>query len=415
MTIFKPFKGLRPTPEMASQVAALPYDVLSSDEARELVRSNPWSFLHVTKSEVDLPPQTDHYSPAVYQTAHNNLQKMIREHILIMDPTPCYYLYRQVMGSRSQTGIVGVASVDEYINGTIKIHEQTREDKELDRINHVKGCQAQTGPVFLTYQDSTALNGLVERFTREHAPTCDFVAADGIRHTLWVVAENSLTASIENLFCTVPALYVADGHHRSAAAVKVAKERRAAGKATPADPCNFFLAVSFPSSQLSIMDYNRLVGDLCGMSETDFLQKIQADFVCHKAEGSGPYQPTKQHEFGMFLGGSWYRINARSHCIDAGDPIRCLDVYILQHYLLDPILGIKNPRADKRIDFIGGIRGLAELEKRWREKRQGVAFAMYPTSIDQLMHVADANLLMPPKSTWFEPKLRCGMVTHCIE
>ena len=414
MTTFKPFKGLRPAPHMASQVAALPYDVLNSEEARDLVKQNPWSFLHVTKSEVDLPPQTDQHASIVYQTAHDNLEKMVREQILSRDETPSYYLYRQVMGGHSQTGIVGVASVDEYLNGTIKIHEQTREDKELDRINHVKGCKAQTGPVFLTYQDHAGLNNFVERFTREHTPSCDFVATDGIRHELWVVASSDLTRDIEQMFSQVPALYVADGHHRSAAAVKVAKERRAQGKSDPDAPFNFFLAVSFPASQLRILDYNRIVKDLNGLSEAEFLKRIGQDFTCEKTSASGPFKPTMHHEFGMYLGASWYRLTAKSHCIDANDPIKCLDVYILQQYLLDPVLAIKNPRTEKRIDFIGGIRGLFELEKRWHEIGTGVAFAMYPTTIEQLMRVADANLLMPPKSTWFEPKLRCGMVTHQI-
>ena len=415
MTTFKPFKGLRPTPSMASQVAAPPYDVLNSDEARHLVKGNPWSFLHVTKSEIDLPPETDHYSPAVYQKAHDNLEKMIREHVLISDTVPCYYLYRQVMDGHAQTGIVGVASVDEYLDGTIKIHEQTREDKELDRINHVKGCKAQTGPVFLVYQDHAGLHGLVERFTRDHAPTCDFVAADGVRHVLWVVTAGPLTAEIEEMFGQIPSLYVADGHHRSAAAVKVAKERaRASDQMDPEAACNFFLAVSFPASQLRIFDYNRYVKDLNGLNEADFLAKISQNFTCIRAQASGPCQPKKQHEFGMYLGGMWYQFNAKSHCIHSEDPIQCLDVYILQHYVLDPVLAIKNPRTDKRIDFIGGIRGLSELEKRWQEAGQGVAFAMHPTSMDQLMRVADAKLLMPPKSTWFEPKLRCGMVTHQI-
>jgi uncharacterized protein (DUF1015 family) len=414
MSIFKPFPGLRPKPELAAKVAAPPYDVLSSEEASKLAEGNPYTFLHVTKSEIDLPANVDHYDPLVYETASNNLQKMIRDNVISKDPKPCYYFYRQVMNGRAQTGIVGVASVDDYVNGTIKIHEQTREDKELDRINHIKGCAAQTGPVFLTYHDQTSLNTIVDSWTKSHQPTCDFVSHDGVRHVLWVVDNDSSIQQIEAAFGKTPAFYVADGHHRSAAAVKVCQERRAKGQKDPAAPHNFFLAVAFPASELHIMDYNRVVKDLVGMSEAAFIEKISPDFSCEKLSAAGPYKPQTSHEFGMYLGSSWYKLTARPHIVNQNDPIECLDVYILQRYLLDPILGIKNPRTDKRIDFVGGIRGLGELEKKVCDQKGGVAFSMYPTTINELMNVADANLLMPPKSTWFEPKLRCGMVTHQI-
>jgi uncharacterized protein (DUF1015 family) len=412
MTIFKPFQGLRPKAELADKVAAPPYDVLSSEEASKLAEGNPYTFLHVTKSEIDLPSDLDHYDPLVYQTASDNLQKMIRDKILCKDQTPRYYLYRQVMGERTQTGVAGVASVDDYIKGTIKIHEQTREDKELDRINHIKGCAAQTGPVFLTYHDNKDLNILIDSWITDHKPTCDFVSHDGVRHVLWVIDKDATINQMESAFSKIPAFYVADGHHRSAAAVKVAGERRRAGQSDPTSAHNFFLAVTFPASQLKIMDYNRLVKDLMGMDEATFLQKISSDFSYEKVIST--YKPQKSHEFGMYLDNNWYRLTAKPHIINQNAPIECLDVYILQQFLLDPILGIKNPRSDKRIDFIGGIRGLGELEKRVSNQKSGVAFSMFPTTIAELMNVADAGLLMPPKSTWFEPKLRCGMVTHQI-
>ncbi|MBF0441554.1 MAG: DUF1015 domain-containing protein [Oligoflexales bacterium] len=413
MAVLKPFKGMRPTPDMASRVAALPYDVLSSNEARVLVKGNEWSFLHVDKSEIDLPPDVDLYDERVYRKARENFDKLVREKVFIQDREACFYIYRQVMNGRAQTGVVGTASVDEYFNETIKKHELTRADKEQDRIRHVEVCDANTGPIFLTYPDKAEITNMVAGWISGHDPVYNFTSEDGIQHIFWVVDDKGVNAGLEAAFKEVKAFYIADGHHRSAAAAKVGRKKKEANGGCAEDaPYNHFLSVAFPAGDLYIMDYNRLVKDLRSYSASEFLAKLGEIFNVEKVSAKEPYRPQKVHQFGLYLGGVWYKLDAKPSIIDSKDPIKSLDVYILQEYVLMPLLGIKDPRTDKRIDFVGGIRGLSELSRRCENGEFKVAFAMFPTSIEQLMSVADAGLCMPPKSTWFEPKLRSGLIIH---
>ncbi len=413
MATLKPFKGIRPVPQLAAQVASPPYDVMNSAEARELVRGNEWSFLHVIKSEVDLPENINPYDQKVYERAKENLDHLEQEHVLIADAEPRYYLYRQVLNGHVQTGVVGAASVDEYFNGTIKIHEQTTVDKEQDRIHHMATCNAHTEPIFMFYHDYYQIDAIVECWTSSHEPCYDFVSDDQVQHVFWVVDDSAFIEKLELAFKGVDSFYVADGHHRTAAAAKVAKKRqaRANGSSTGNEPFNSFLAVMFPSTQVNIIDYNRVV-QLNGLSSDKLIEKIKESFDVTKAAQNGPFKPAKRHQFSMYLDGEWYQLEAKPTVIEECDPVKCLDVYILQNNLLASILGIGNPRTDKRIDFVGGARGLGELEKRCSNGCRKVAFALYPTSIDELITVADANLLMPPKSTWFEPKLRSGLIVH---
>jgi uncharacterized protein (DUF1015 family) len=413
MATLKPFKGLRPVPQMASQVASPPYDVLNPAEARALVRGNKWSFLHVNKSEVDLPEDINLYDKRVYEKAKENLDYLEQEQVLITDAESRFYLYRQAINGHVQTGVVGAASIDEYFNGTIKIHEQTTVDKEQDRINHMETCNAHTGPILMFYHDYAQIDAMVESWTSTHEPCYDFVSDDQVQHVFWVVDDAAFMEKLELAFKDVDSFYVADGHHRTAAAAKVAKRRQAAanGSSTGDEPFNSFLAVMFPSTQVNIIDYNRVV-QVNGLPSAQLLEKIKESFEVTKAAQNGPFKPYKRHQFGMYLEGEWYQLEAKPAVIEEGDPVKSLDVYILQNSLLSPVLGIGNPRTDKRIDFVGGIRGLGELEKRCRTGCRHVAFSLYPTSIDELITVADAHLLMPPKSTWFEPKLRSGLIVH---
>lgn len=409
MSILRPFKGYRPTPELCPQVAALPYDVMSSAEAREMVKDAPYSFLHVDRAETDLDPSVDIYSPEVYQKAADNLKKMIADGIYIQDEKPCMYIYRLTMNGRSQTGLVACASIDEYINNKIKKHELTREDKEQDRIRHVDACNANTGPIFLTYRGQAEIDGLIAEETAK-APVYDFVSEDGVGHTVWVISDDAKIQALEAAFAKVDSLYIADGHHRNASAVKVGLKRRGEGAYDPEAEFNYYLAVAFPGESLYIMDYNRVVKDLNGLGENEFLAKISDKFDVKPAEGSG--KPEKALTFGMYLGGKWYTLTAKDGSFNAQDPVESLDVSILQNNLLAPVLGIGDPRTDSRIAFVGGIRGLEELVNLVDSGKMQVAFAMYPTSVEQLMEIADAGKIMPPKSTWFEPKLRSGIFIH---
>lgn len=414
MAVLRAFKGIRPRKDLAKDVAALPYDVMNSSEAREMVKDKPYSFLHVDKAEIDLPENINIYDAVVYQKANENLQKMIDQGILIQDDKPKLYIYRLIMKGRAQTGIVGVTSIDDYMNDIIKKHELTREEKEKDRINHVDFCNANTGPIFLTYRNNKRIDEIVKDLTF-NPPEYTFVAEDGVAHLVWVIDDKALIEEIVSIFKGVDYLYIADGHHRAASAVKVGMKRREENRNYTGDEeFNYFLSVLFPKDDLYIMDYNRVVKDLNGLSAEDFMDKIQRDFVLTACQDDSPYKPEEKHTFGMFLQGKWFKLKAKPGTYDENDEVNSLDVSILQNNLLAPILGIGDPRLDKRIDFIGGIRGLDELEKRTREDMT-VAFSMYPTSIEDLMRIADAKKVMPPKSTWFEPKLRSGLFIHKLK
>lgn len=409
MAIFRSFRAYRPSKENQSLIPALPYDVMSSAEAKEMAAGNPLSFLHVDKAEIDLPENTDIYDESVYKKAKENLDFLKSSGAMLQDEKPCFYIYRQIMNGRSQTGIAGCASIDDYINNIIKKHEHTLEKKEIDRIKHVDICDANTGPIFLTYRNNDSINTLVADWTENHEPTYDFVS-DGVNQTIWVIDDEDKCSELSNLFNDVNALYIADGHHRCASAVKVGQRRRQANPDyTGNEEFNFFLAVAFPDSELEIMDYNRVVKDLNSLSEEEFLTALKKNFEVK--EEASQFKPAQKHSFGMLLGNQWYSIKANSSIIDNNDPVARLDVSILQKNVLDPILGIKNPKTDDRIDFIGGIRGLGELEKRVNTDMT-LAFAMYPTTVEDLMAIADADLIMPPKSTWFEPKLLSGLFIH---
>lgn len=412
MAVVRAFKAIRPTSKLADKVAALPYDVMNSEEAREMVKDNPYSFLHVDKAEIDMDPSIDHYDKSVYEKAADNLNNMRKEGILIQDEQACLYIYRQVMDGRSQTGLVGCASIDDYINNIIKKHENTRADKEQDRINHVDYTNSNTGPIFLTYRAKKEITDAVNAWIAANKPVYDFVSEDGIGHTVWIIDDKAVITALEQAFKGVNYLYIADGHHRNASAVKVGLKRREQNpKYTGNEEFNFYLSVIFPDEQLHIMDYNRVVKDLNGNSSEEFLTKIKEKFDVEVYNGQGQYKPTAKRSFGMFLDNKWYILKAKAGSFNENDPVDRLDVSIMQNNLLRPILGIQDPRTDKRIDFVGGIRGLKELERRVNEDMK-VAFSMYPTSIDDLMTIADAGEVMPPKSTWFEPKLRSGLFIH---
>jgi len=412
MAIIRPFKAFRPKPEFAGEVAARPYDVLNSDEAREEVKGHPFSFLHVGKPEVDLDPKIDIHDRHVYEKGKENLHNLISRGILVEDPTPSLYVYAQTMGNRTQYGLVGCASVEEYWKEIIKKHEFTRKDKEEDRRRHVNITNAHSGPVFLTYRDNIEIDTLISRVTSQ-SPENDHVAADGIRHQSWVISDKATIEKITLIFRTIPNLYIADGHHRSAAAAAVGRERAKANPDHRGDEeYNFYLAVYFPSSQLRIMDYNRVVKDLNGLTKEEFLLKLKRHFSL--VQSSVPVKPLKKGDFGMYLDAVWYTLTAGHALQNLTDSVQCLDVSVLQNHILDPILGIKDPRIDKRIDFVGGIRGLIELERRVKSGEMKVAFSMYPTSLDELMAIADDGKVMPPKSTWFEPKLRDGLFVHFL-
>lgn len=409
MAIFKPFKAFRPALKNQALIPALPYDVMNSSEAKRMVKGNPLSFLHVDKAEIDLPKGTDLYSQQVYDKAKENLLKLENNGDLIQDQTPCLYIYRQEMNGRVQTGIVGCAGIDDYKNNIIKKHEHTLAKKEQDRINHVNTCDANTGPIFLTYRKNNAISITVSKWINEHSPVYDFVS-DDVKQTVWVIDDVSVSNKIQMEFAKVDALYIADGHHRCASAVKVGEMRRAENPDyTGEEEFNFFLAVAFADVDLEIMDYNRVVKDLAGNTFEEFLEKIKPNFYIDTMNGAA--HPIKKHTFSMYYDEEWYCLTAKEGTFDENDPVAQLDVSILQNNLLDPVLGIKDPKNDDRIDFIGGIRGLNELEKRAGSDMK-IAFAMFPTTVDDLMNIADAGKIMPPKSTWFEPKLLSGLFIH---
>ncbi len=411
MSRIKPFRAYRPRPEHAKDIASYPYDVISSDEARELAKGNPLSFLHVGKPEIDLDPAISHYDDRVYAKGVENLRRLISTGELVRDGAPCFYVYQQRMGDHVQAGLVGACSVREYEQDLIKKHEHTRKEKEDDRTRHVTECDANAEPVFLAYRARKEIDALVDR-VRARKPVYDLVADDGIAHTVWVVADPKEIADLERMFASVPCLYVADGHHRTAAAVRHGQLMRTRSAShTGEEPYEYFMAVVFPHDQLRILDYNRVVKDPNGMTASQLLERVGERFDV--APAADP-RPTRPRTFGMYLEGEWRLLSAKPGTFPADDPVKGLDVSILQDNLLAPVLGIADPRTDKRIDFVGGIRGMGELEKRCREGC-AAAFSLYPTSLDQLMAVADAGKVMPPKSTWFEPKLRSGLLVRLLD
>ncbi len=414
MVTVKPFKALRPTSELAEKCAALPYDVMSSSEAREMVKGNPYTFLRIDRAEVNLAPEVDIYSKEVYDTAKATLDKMESDGVYVNDTEKRYYFYRQIMDGRAQTGIVGCASIQDYLENRIKKHELTRADKEVDRINHVDTCSAHTGPIFLTYKDSAVLDEIIENQT-QGAPLYDFVAEDCVRHTVWTTDGADTDEAIEKAFASLDALYIADGHHRCASAVKVGVKRMEENPShTGNEEYNFFLSVIFPSKALKILDYNRLVKDLNGYTSAELLSEIEKKVgAVSLITGDEPYRPECVHTFGLYLDGKWYKVKFHPELCRAERAVDRLDCAILQKHLLSPILGIDDPRSDKRIDFAGGIRGLKYLEQRCGQDMR-LAISMHPTSLEELISVADNGDIMPPKSTWFEPKLRSGILIHKI-
>ena len=412
MAIIKPFKAVRPQLELVTKVASPPYDVLNREEAYQMAKDNPYSFLHIGKSEIDLEPSLDSYNRRVYEKARDNLNQMIKDNTYIQDNKKCFYIYRQIMKGRAQTGLVVCTSIDDYLKGIIKKHENTRKDKEQDRTNHIDTTNANTGPIFLTYRAKEKVDEIINNWIKEVKPIYDFISEDRITHTCWVIDDEKVNDQLIKAFANIDYLYIADGHHRAASGVKVGLKRREQFKDyTGEEEFNYFLSVLFPDNQLYIMDYNRVVADLAGNSKEEFIQKISEKFSIEKYSGEGPYRPEARHNFGMYLDNCWYKLTARIGTFKEEDVVERLDASILQNNLLTPILGIKDPRTDQRIEFVGGIRGLEELEKRVKAGMK-VAFSLYPTSIEELMKVADAEKLMPPKSTWFEPKLRSGIFIH---
>jgi uncharacterized protein (DUF1015 family) len=411
MAKIRPFRGVRPQRELAEKVASLPYDVMNTEEAREMAAGNPWSFLHVSRPEIDLEPGIDSRGDEVHEKGRENLRKLISDGILTQDPEPCYYIYRQKMGPYVQTGLVVCAAVDDYESGAIKKHELTRADKEEDRVRHIDRLDANDEPVFYTFRHSAEIGALVASLASGE-PEYDFVTGDGVSHTLWTVRDRSAVERLTALFAGVETLYVADGHHRSAAACRVRDLRRRGNPGhTGEEEYNSFLTVIFPDDEMNIMPYNRVVRDLNGASVESFLARVAERFEIEKTEERSP---ARRHDFGMYLAGTWYRLTARTGAFDASDPLSSLDVSIMQENLLSPLLGIGNPRTDKRIDFVGGIRGVDELERLVDSGAWAVAFSMHATSMEELMALADAGEIMPPKSTWFEPKLRSGLFVHLL-
>lgn len=409
MSIIKPFKALRPAENFAKDVASRPYDVLNRAEARKEAEQKAASFLHITKSEIDLPDEVDIHDSSVYEKAKENLQAFIDNHILLQEEKPAYYIYQLVMNGKSQTGLVGVSSVDDYENDVIKKHEFTRPEKEQDRINHITITGAQTGNVFLAYRDVAEINKIIEDWKQAHTAVYDLVAEDGIRHTVWIVDTASTIQQITDLFENkVPNTYIADGHHRAASAAKV---RRGLG-ANKTAASDYFLTTLFPAGELQILDYNRVIKDLNGWTASQFLEKLSQDFKVQ--ESGAAVKPENLHEIGLYVDHKWYRLTANEGTYDPNDPVGVLDISILQKNVFDPILGIADQRTDQRIDFVGGIRGLGALEQRVDSGEMALAFSLYPVRIEQLFAIADSGNVMPPKSTWFEPKLRDGLLTHLI-
>ena len=415
MAIFRPFKALRPPKNIADKVAAKPYDVINTQEARKEAEGNPYSLLHITRAEIDLPVGTDEHDPRVYEKAKENFQKFIENKWLLADDEAYFYIYAQTMWGKTQYGIVGCASIDDYFNNVIKKHELTRKDKEEDRMKHVRVTNANVEPVFFAYKSLPELDNLILSYAKQHEPIYDFTANDSVGHHFWVINEKEINEKIQKLFAQMPALYVADGHHRTAAAALVGKEKREQHpNFTGNEEFNYFMAVAFPDNQLTIIDYNRVVKDLNGLSKDEFLQKL-SEFFDIENKGTGEFKPNKLHNFSMYLGGNWYSLTAKKGTYNDNDPIGVLDVTILSDLVLNNLLGIKDLRTDKRIDFVGGIRGLGELKRRVDSGEMTVAFALYPVSMKQLMDIADSGNIMPPKTTWFEPKLRSGLSIHLLD
>ncbi len=413
MPLIKAFTGLRPVAGRADDVVAPPYDVMNEAEARAMVEGRPWSFLHISRPEVDLPEGTDPYAPEVYAKGRENLDRMVAEGVLTREDKPSYYVYRLTMGDHVQTGLMAVASVEAYDQDRIKKHEFTRPVKEDDRVRNIDTLNAQTGPVFLVYPATDSIDRILAE-TTEGTPDMDVTAADGVRHELWVLSDEEKVKTLTEAFDALDALYVADGHHRSAAASRVAATRKAANPDhTGEESYNYFLSVIFPHDQMQILDYNRVVKDLNGLSPEAFVAQISEAFSVEPS--SEPVKPARSGEYGMYLGNQWYRLTIKPERIPQDDPVARLDVSLLQDNLIAPLLGIQDPRTDNRIDFVGGIRGLGELEKRVNSGDWAVAFSLYPTTMEALMAVADAGEVMPPKSTWFEPKLADGLVSHVLD
>lgn len=414
MATVRPFKAIRPAQEYASKVVSLPYDVMNRNEAAEMAEGNPYSFLHICRAEIDMPEQSDPYDKSVYEKARDNIDAFLKKGVFINEDKPALYLYRQIMDGRVQTGIVGCVAVDEYENNIIKKHELTRVEKEIDRINHFDVCDTNTEPVFLTYRDDKRIRSIMEGFGAGNDPVYDVTAADGVQHILWVIDDEQMINGLVSLFDEIPAMYIADGHHRSASACKVGEKRREENpEYTGDEEFNFFMAAIFPDNDLKIFDYNRVVKDLNGNNKEEFFAKVQAAGFALEDMGEEPYYPEAKGIFSMYLEGRWYKLTASEEIIP-DHVIDSLDVSVLQNNLLGPILGIDDPRTDNRIDFIGGIRGLDGLVKR-AESDMKVAFAVHPVSMDDLLKVADNDMIMPPKSTWFEPKLGSGLFMHRLK
>jgi len=413
MAIVRPFKAIRPNKQFAEKIISLPYDVMNREEAAAMAKGNPYSFLHICRSEIDLPEEKDPYAEKVYERARDNIRNFLEKKIFIEEAKPMFYLYRQYMGDAVQTGLVGCVSLDEYIQNKIKKHELTRKEKEEDRIKHFDICSMNTEPVFLTYRDNKKIGTLIEGYISNNEPEYDVETSDGVRHKLWAIVDENVISGLAGLFAEVPSLYIADGHHRSASACKVGLKRRKENPGyTGEEEFNYFMAAIFPAGDLKIFDYNRVVRDLNGNTEEEFIQKIKDAGFSVKDMGNEKYEPEARHFFGMFMDGRWYRLKADESMIPE-DIIGALDVSVLQENILAPVLGIEDPRTDRRIDFVGGIRGLSELEKRAGSDMK-VAFAMNPVDIKDLLNVADNGMVMPPKSTWFEPKLGSGLFMHRI-
>ena len=409
MAIVKAFKAFRPTQDLASKIAALPYDVMNSEEAREMVKGNEYSFLHVDRAEVNLPKEVNIYDKVVYEKAREVLDDMIEKGLYLEEEKPCMYLYKQTMNGKIQTGLVVCTSIDDYLNNKIKKHEYTRKDKELDRINHVDYCDANTGPIFLTYKNVGEISNIMNKWIGT-TPLYDFVSEDGNGHTVWLINDDNEIERLTTLFSDVECLYIADGHHRTKSAVEVGLKRRKENtNYTGEEEFNYFLSIVYPDNQLEVLDYNRTVKDLNCLTEDEFLSAIKEKFTVKVSDGQ--FKPNRRHTFGMYMANPWYELEAKEGTFNEEDPMERLDVSILQNNLLQPILGIDDPTKSQRIEFIGGIRGLKELEKR-ADKDMKVSFAMFPTTTDDIMSIADGGMIMPPKSTWFEPKPRSGLFIH---
>lgn len=413
MVKIKAFNALRPQNIFVEKVAALPYDVMNYEEAKSMAEGNSYSFLHVDRAEIDFNESIDPYNSKVYEKAKNNLNNLINKGVFVKDDKPNIYIYRQIMNGRVQTGIVCCTSIDDYINGAIKKHEHTREDKEKDRINHVDSCNANTGPIFLTYKKNVEISNIIDNETK-NIPLYNFTTEDEITHIVWIIEKEEIIQKLTSLFEKVDSLYIADGHHRAAAAVKVGVSRRKEKINYGDEEFNYFLSVLYPDKELKIFDYNRVVKDLNGLTLEKLLKNISENFQIEKLDNENAFKPSEKHTFGMYTENSWYKLKAKNNTFNDKDAVESLDVSILQNNLLSPVLGINEPRKDKRIDFVGGIRGIEELAERVRTDMK-IAFSLYPTTIDELMRIADEGKVMPPKSTWFEPKIRSGIFIHTLD